>query len=83
MELYRDHLIQRRILDEGEPYELYQPIFLKSYFFRDPSVPRTYGLLNPKQRHGAPMAALRRGFTALASPRFCQLKTPIMDQLKI
>lgn len=82
MELYRDHLIEKRIIPEGSAYGLYQPIFLKPYFHNSRDFARKNGFLQPKPWHGSPMATLRRGFAALSSPRACQLRTPIMEQLK-
>ncbi|KAJ6031455.1 hypothetical protein N7540_002187 [Penicillium herquei] len=81
--MYRDHLISKGHHLNDNSYGLYQRVFLSPYLRQDRDFPGLFGLLDPKPWPGNPIAALRRGFAALGSPRIYGIDTKIASQLEV
>jgi hypothetical protein len=67
-EMYRNHLVEKQMIGPEAAHGLYRPVFLSTDCLPVAVGERleAFGLTQPKEWHGAPLASLRRAFTALA-----------------
>ncbi|KAL1998336.1 hypothetical protein VTN02DRAFT_6389 [Thermoascus thermophilus] len=67
--MYKEHQVRSGIIQEDAIGGLYVPTFIKKYLYPRLEVDVTSYLSQPKEWHGAPIAALRRALPILGSPR--------------
>lgn len=81
--IYKEHLLQQKIISEEAVGGLYQPLYLQRQLFRVRGSAEELGLTKPIPWHGAPLAALRRGILALGSARIGSVDPKIVSQLQL